>query len=139
MRFALWGGDTALLRQEALDVLSSESEQCFIAKTDSGEAIGFLEVSCRRTKDHTYGYLEGWYVAPEHRRQGVGTDLIDHAEQWLLHNSIEAFFSDTDQANYPESLPAHARSGYEPIRHFTLLKKHVSNQRLHSDVASRRR
>ena len=123
MRCQLWGGDTTQLRSEAVAILGSSSETCFLAESDTGSLVGFLEISVRTTRSHTYGYLEGWYVAPEYRHRGIGSSLIDHAENWLLHRSVEVIFSDTDQANYTESLPAHAHSGYTPIRQFTLLKK----------------
>jgi len=123
LRFQLWGGDAAELRSEAIGILQSASETCFVALSDAEDLIGFLEISVRSTKSHTYGYLEGWYVEPDLRRQGIGSSLIEHAENWLLHQSVEAIFSDTDRANYPDSLPAHANSGYSPIREFTLLKK----------------
>ena len=123
LRYDLWGGDRYQLNSEADSILNSETEACFLAKLGTGRPIGFLEISMRTTRSHTYGYLEGWYVAPEYRRQGIGSSLVDQAENWLLHNSIEAIFSDTDQGSYSESLPAHAQSGYTPIRHFTLLKK----------------
>jgi aminoglycoside 6'-N-acetyltransferase I len=125
MRTALRGGDRNQLESEAKSILSSPTEVCFLAATESGRHVGFLEVSLRHTQNHTYGYLEGWYVAPEYKRRGIGSCLIDHAENWLLHHSVEAIFSDTDEANYTESLPAHANSGYTPIRRFTLLKKDV--------------
>ena len=67
-------------------------------------------------------------MAPAHRRHGIGSALIDQVEQWLPHNSIENIFSDTDNSSYSESLPAHAHSGYIPIREFTLLKKKMSDQ-----------
>ena len=123
LRHALWGGDRSLLRSEADSILVSSTEVCFVAETDPGHLIGFLEISLKTTKSHTYGYLEGWYVEPEYRRHGIGSLLINHAEDWLLHKSVEAIFSDTDRLNYPESLPAHAHSGYTSIRQFTLLKK----------------
>ena len=123
MRHALWGGKPDQLESEAMGILSSHNDYCLLATTDSGQYVGFIEVSLRHAQLHTYAYIEGWYVDPEYRRHGIGSALIDQAEQWLLHNSVETIFSDTDQANYPESLPAHAHSGYFPIRYFTLLKK----------------
>ena len=127
MRHALWGGDPDQLESEAHGILSSATDNCFLANTDSGQYMGFIEVSLRHTQNHTYGYIEGWYVAPELRRHGIGSALVDQAEQWLLHNSIETIFSDTDKSSDPVSLPAHAHSGYIPIRKFTLLKKKMSD------------
>ena len=127
MRHALWGGDPDQLESEAQGILSSSTDNCLLATTESGQYIGFIEVSLRHTQNHSYGYIEGWYVAPAHRRHGIGSALIDQAEQWLLHNSIENIFSDTDKSSYPVSLPAHAHSGYIPIRKFTLLKKKMSD------------
>ena len=127
MRHALWDGDLDQLESEARGILSSPTDHCLLATTHTGQCIGFIEVALRHTQNHTYGYIEGWYVAPAHRRHGIGSALIDQAEQWLLHNSVEAILSDTDQASYPVSLPAHAHSGYIPIRNFTLLRKKMSD------------
>ena len=133
LRLMLWGGTRSTLETEARDILDSESDACFLATTDSDKTIGFIEISIRSATFHTYAYIEGWYVAPAHRRQGIGTSLLDHAEQWLLHSAVEAIFSDTDQNIYPDSIAAHAHSGYEPVRHFTLLKK-VSNKKMQRDA-----
>jgi aminoglycoside 6'-N-acetyltransferase I len=48
--------------------------------------IGFAELSRRPYADgcatSPVGYLEGWYVRPEHRGRGVGRALVAAAEAW---------------------------------------------------------
>ena len=90
MRHSLWGGETGQLESEAQDILSSPADHCLLAMTDTGQYVGFIEVSLRLTQNHTYGYIEGWYVDPAHRQQGIGSALIDQAEQWLLRG-VEAW------------------------------------------------
>ena len=52
----------------------------FVEETPSGEfvgtAVGFLDPDAR------LAYLGGMWVAPEHRRLGIGRTLIEHVEFW---------------------------------------------------------
>src|SRR4051812_24486286 len=57
-----------------------------IAVNPAGDAVGFAELSIRSyaedcVTDHV-AYLEGWYVEPHARRQGVGGALVQAAEGW---------------------------------------------------------
>ncbi len=58
-----------------------------VAVTSSHELVGFLEVGLRShadgcAPDHAVGFIEGWYVAEEVRRQGIGKQLLAAAESW---------------------------------------------------------
>src|SRR5437867_4137081 len=57
-----------------------------VAEKGTDRLVGFAELSTRASApgcdtDHI-AYLEGWYVAPEARRQGIGHALIAAAEAW---------------------------------------------------------
>jgi aminoglycoside 6'-N-acetyltransferase I len=84
--------------------------------TVDGQAAGFAEVSVR--SDHVEGaesspvaYLEGWYVEPAYRRQGVGRALIEFAERWALQEGFAELASDADP-EYTRSLLAHGALGF---------------------------
>lgn len=65
-------------------------------------------------------YLEGWYVAPDCRRQGVGTDLVQAAEAWARERGCRELGSDTHIENVV-SRQAHRALGFEegrPVVHF---------------------
>jgi aminoglycoside 6'-N-acetyltransferase I len=66
---------------------------------------------CNTTK---IGYLEGWFVDPDWRRQGVGGRLVQAAEQWALAQGCTEMASDTN-GGYPNSPAAHASLGYEEV------------------------
>ena len=57
-------------------------------------------------------YLEGWYVSPGARRQGVGGALVEAAMAWGRAQGCTELASDADAAN-EVSIAAHARLGFE--------------------------
>jgi len=88
----------------------------FIATSANDEAAGFAEVSIRH--DYVNGcqqrpalFLEGIYVRPEFRGQGVARALCAAAARFGAQNNCHEFASDVliDDHN---SLAAHARLGF---------------------------
>ena len=58
-----------------------------VAEGDGDGVVGFVEVDLRSHADgcdpaQAVGYVEGWYVAENYRRSGVGAKLIAAAEEW---------------------------------------------------------
>ncbi len=91
----------------------------FVAQTDTGALVGFIEVGLRSHADgcdpaHPVGFLEGWYVVPEYRRKRVGASLIAAAEQWAKAQGCREIASDTWLDN-PDSEAAHQALGYEVV------------------------
>ena len=129
LRYALWGFDPEDLREEAEAILKSQFETAFLMRLPNGEAIGFIEISLRQEGEKPHGYIEGWYVAEKYRGQGYGEELMDKAEDWILHHSIDLVLSDTIPETWPLSTPAHLKNGYEvwmDIRIF--LKKKIGDR-----------
>jgi aminoglycoside 6'-N-acetyltransferase I len=91
----------------------------FVAEAGDGTLAGFVEVDLRSHADgcnpaQPVGYIEGWYVADDYRRRGLGRRLIAHAEAWARnHNCIE-MASDALLAN-DVSQRAHQALGYEVV------------------------
>jgi len=85
-----------------------------LALKSSGDAVGFAELSIRTyaedcVTDHV-AYLEGWYVVPDARRQGVGTALVRAAEDWARSQGCTEFASDAPSDNHA-SAAAHRALG----------------------------
>jgi aminoglycoside 6'-N-acetyltransferase I len=83
---------------------------------DRGAAVGFAELSIRAyaedcTTDRV-AYLEGWYVVPDARRQGVGRALMAAAETWGRSQGCTEFGSDALLDN-DVSEAAHLALGFE--------------------------
>lgn len=76
----------------------------FIALSVRGEPLGFAEASVRH--DYVNGcdtspvvFLEGIYVAPNARRQGIAGALCASIEQWGASHACSEFASDTPLGN----------------------------------------
>jgi aminoglycoside 6'-N-acetyltransferase I len=119
LRHALWPDGT--LEEHEQDVerflagARHEPAEVLIAFDDYARAIGFVELSIRNIVDSCatdrVGYLEGWYVVPEARRQGVGAALVAAAERWAKQQGCREFASDAELTN-ETSQRAHVALGF---------------------------
>jgi aminoglycoside 6'-N-acetyltransferase I len=77
--------------------------------------VGFAELSIRNYAEDCVtdrvGYLEGWYVVAEARRQGVGRALVEAAENWARSQGCREFGSDAVIDN-EASAAAHLALGF---------------------------
>jgi len=87
----------------------------FIAVADGG-AVSFAEASARPYADgcetSPVGYLEGWYVAPDWRRRGVGRALLDAVKNWARRQGFTELASDAEIEN-SDSAAAHEALGFQ--------------------------
>jgi aminoglycoside 6'-N-acetyltransferase I len=118
MRDELWPGsrdDHAREIARFLDGRSREPLAVLIAEDGNGRALGFAELSIHPyaegcTTDRV-GYLEGWYVAPEARRRGIGRALLAASEDWARAQGCSEFASDAEADNQV-SHAAHLALGF---------------------------
>src|SRR5262245_59886953 len=118
LRHALWPDvHPGTHAAEMADLLDDPDQAALIAEHD-GAPCGFVEVAIRPWAEACgagpVGYIEGWYVAPDIRRQGVGRALVRAAEEWAISRGCRWMASDTEIEN-TLSQTAHAALGYRAV------------------------
>lgn len=118
LRAALWP-DCPLERHRLEIAQLARSGGLVALALQAGEPVGFAEVSIRA--DHVEGtssapvpYLEGWYVAPTHRRRGIGSALLDFVERWAREHGHREIASDAEIDNVA-SILLHGRRGFAEV------------------------
>jgi aminoglycoside 6'-N-acetyltransferase I len=90
-----------------------------VAEANDSVLAGFVEVGLRSHADGCdtaipVGYVEGWFVSAEHRRKGVGAELIAAAQDWARGQGCVEIASDTWIDNEVSQL-AHQALGFEEV------------------------
>ena len=129
LRNALWPGHSGdELRDDAERMLTGDATpylkiRTFVAE-GAGGLVGFLEASLRGNAEGCnttpVGYIEGWYVLPDLRGEGVGAALVKAAEDWARGEGCTEMGSDA-HADNEGSRRAHKALGYKekrPVVHF---------------------
>jgi aminoglycoside 6'-N-acetyltransferase I len=120
MRGTLWPEATAEELQNA-----TVPGEVFVAEDDD-RLIGFVEVSLRSHADgcetNPVGFLEGWFVEEGVRRRGVGTKLVEAAENWAREQGCREMASDT-WIDHELSHRAHEGLGFEVVDRCVHYKK----------------
>jgi aminoglycoside 6'-N-acetyltransferase I len=129
LRQALWP-DTAPEEHQAeiaAQVARPHDTINLVARQADGTAVGFAEASIRH--DHVNGcdtspvaFLEGIYVAPEHRRIGTARMLTAAVEDWARAQGCSEFASDADIDN-TDSHRMHAALGFEETQRAVYFRK----------------
>jgi putative acetyltransferase len=92
------------------------SWQVFVAERPEGGLCGLVEAAIRPFVDGCstcpVGYVEGWFVDPDARRQGIGRKLVAAAERWATEQGCREMASDTGLGN-TVSQAAHQVIGFE--------------------------
>jgi GNAT superfamily N-acetyltransferase len=137
MRNALWPEDRAEHGEDvdtffATDTFrSSEASlpwKVFVAERPAGGLCGFVEASVHPFVDgcttRPVGYVEGWFVDPDVRRQGVGRRLVQAAEAWAAAHGCREMASDALLGN-AVSHEAHRALGFEESQRLVHFRKRL--------------
>lgn len=117
LALALWPAhERAALRQELAETLADGEAAVFLLLA-GGEAAAFAQVGLRRdyvegTSTQPVGYLEGIYVRPNWRRQGLARRLLDACETWARKMGCAEMGSDCALDNGDSAL-FHLRAGFK--------------------------
>ena len=120
LRYALWDFATPEEHARDLDGMLKEDRWAVLFGHDAdGTILGFVEATLRHdyvegSTSSPVGYVEGWYVIPERRKEGIGRRLIEAAEQWAREQGCSEMGSDAELDN-EVSHCAHRAIGYEEV------------------------
>jgi aminoglycoside 6'-N-acetyltransferase I len=134
MRGRLWPDAAAAdLVAEARAFVAGSADQilaaAFIAEDRAATPLGFVELAVRGFSDGCTSmpvpHVEGWYVEPTARGNGVGRRLLDAAEGWARAHGFSELASDTGVHN-EDSLRAHQACGFEEVDRLIKFRKALS-------------
>ncbi len=119
MRHALWPEEPIEdLTKDMVVWLLEEQCVCLVAERESSGLCGFLEVTIRPCNVNgevgRFGYIEGWYVDPDVRQQGIGKHLVKTAEQWVMDQGCNQILSDARLENTLSQI-AHQALGFAEV------------------------
>lgn len=131
LRMALWPASTAEHLQEMQELCAQPARYAqFLAYSALGEPQGFAEVALRTdyvngTESSPVGFLEGLYVDPAFRRQGIAAVLVDTAERWIREQGCTEMASDALLEN-TSSHAMHRALGFEETERVVCFRKRLS-------------
>jgi aminoglycoside 6'-N-acetyltransferase I len=91
----------------------------WVAESTDGEVVGFIQAGLRSCADgcdlaRPVGYVEGWYVAENCRRAGIGSALLRTAEKWAREQGCTEMASDALLENIL-SQDVHLAAGFTEV------------------------
>lgn len=112
--------------QNGLKILESKTETAFIAK-NHGIYLGFIQLALRfefveGTSTSPVLYMEGIYVDPSHRKEGIAKKLIEAADKWGKEKGCTEMASDTEITNQL-SIDFHQSVGFSEVNRLVAFQK----------------
>ncbi|MCX6216631.1 aminoglycoside 6'-N-acetyltransferase [Spirosoma sp.] len=110
-------------------LLNSSNDACYLAKVGASY-IAFILISIRHdyvegSAESPVGYIEGIYVRPAYRKQGIANKLIRVAEDWAKQKGLTQLGSDTEITN-SSSIDFHRNAGFKEVERIVCFIKDLS-------------
>jgi aminoglycoside 6'-N-acetyltransferase I len=132
LREALWPGSLSDHDAETRRYFEEPHGQVIIlvAQVDA-RLVGFLELDQRKyapgCKSSPVPFIEGWYVDPDLRGQGIGRALVEAAEARARATGHCEIASDAEIDNV-EGITAHLALGYGEIERVVCFRRSLREQ-----------
>jgi aminoglycoside 6'-N-acetyltransferase I len=113
----LWSdNDYEELRNEYLSLLESDKDKVFLYLIDDLPEA-FIQLSIRTdyvegSETSPVGYVEGIFVNPDYRRQGISKELMIKGEEWIKEQGCKQIGSDIEYDN-DTSYQFHIKIGFK--------------------------
>lgn len=125
----LWP-DSTELREKILKIINSSQDKAFLYMNED-EYIGFINVSLRNdyvegSDVRPVGYVEGIYIEPQYRRQGIAKKLLNIGEEWAVKNNCRQMASDTQWDNIT-SQEFHTKVGFHEAGRIVCFIKNIKD------------
>ena len=131
LRRELWPDCPPQEHQAEIRQMLAEPQRygCWLAYGADGVEVGLAEAALRHdyvngTDSSPVVFLEGIYVAPESRRQGIAQRLIEQVAAWGRQQGCVELASDTSLDNLPSQTLHHAL-GFEETERVVYFKKRL--------------
>ena len=127
LRDALWPGSLADHDRETRMFFDKQLETpvVFVAAV-SGRLVGFLELDFRKyapgCRSSPVAFIEGWYVEPAVRGQGIGRALMEAAQAYARAARHDEIASDAEIDN-ANGIAAHRALGWEEIERVVYFRR----------------
>lgn len=121
------------LKDEMLQLLGSVNDKVYLFLSEHNHYVGFIHISLRTdyveaSNSSPVAYVEGIYVLPEYRRQGISKKLMFAGENWGKSSGCTQIASDIEQGN-ESSYDFHLSVGFkESNRIITFIKDIQQNE-----------
>jgi len=127
LRCALWPDESAADLESGIYLFLADPEMwAFIAEDETGTPHAFAETALRKyangCEQQPVPFLEGIWVAPDARRQGVAQKLIDHIGAFFRAKGFTEMCSDALIDNHV-SHAAHAGWGFTETERVVYFRK----------------
>lgn len=127
----LWPHDALPELERELFLLEESHRGVIFLARQRENWIGYAQCQLRfdyveGTGTSPVGYLEGIYVEPAYRRQGVARSLLEACEAWAQTQGCTEFASDTEVSN-SESRKFHKNTGFEEAAEIVHFRKKLGN------------
>lgn len=101
--FVVSFGDTSEFDEEGylhwLEEKKTRYPDGFALVEEGGKIIGQLELSIRKYRNRTIGYINLYYLIPEKRGKGLGKELHKYVERFFRSNNVNEYHLRVSPAN----------------------------------------
>ena len=114
-------------------IYKSPTETFFLSK-ENNIYTGFIQMALRSdpvegTSSSPVAYIEGIYIEPEYRQNGIARKLVERGEHWGIEHGCKEIASDTEVHNQI-SIAFHLQSGFEEINRVVCFRKTLERNKL---------